>query len=314
MKKIDKYEVPEWMGRFPFPPDKKKVCIITKEMQVPFIYGFETTEIENQVYTSTDNLSIVEWILAPGRHIGPAAQHLHGDECYYLLEGELTVCNPETGESFILKEGDAIYIPQETRHQGFNFTNNRVVVIACMAPVIWAEDTGSVIPKVESPRFLKGPEEPKYDKPQSLYSIPEVKRTIDALGNWPAPSSVLRKEKQLVILRPDNRLTLIHGRERHILFSFLVSNDYMNVAIVSIPVATTSEVEKHKGDEVINVLEGELCVRICNAGDGIKGETAFPHLRIRKRETMLIPEGVSHQYINFSNDVVKAYVAIAPRL
>lgn len=313
-KKLDKYEVPDWMGRFPFEPDKKKVCVIRKEMEASFIYGFEGTEIENYVYTSTDNLSVVEWGLASGLHIGPAAQHLHGDECYYLYEGELTVCNPESGESFVLNEGEAIYIPQETRHQGFNFGSKKVTVIACMAPVVWAEDTGSVIPQVKNPRFLKGPEEPKYGKTYPLYVLPQVKRTMDALGNWPAPSSALRKEKQMVALRSENRLNLISGKERHIFYSFMVSNDYMNVAIATIPIATTSEIEKHNGDEVINVLEGELCVRIVNPGDGMKGETAFPHMRVRNRESLLIPAGVSHQYINISNDVIKAYMAIAPRL
>ena len=313
IEKKDKYEIPEWMGCFPFPPNEKKPFKVTKDMRVPFIYGFETTEIENNVHVSTDNLNIVEWILAPGSHIGPAARHLSGDECYYVLEGELTVCNPETGESFIIKTGEAILIPQETRHQGFNFTKERIVVLACMAPKIWTKETGSIIPDVESPRFLKGPEEPKYGKPSPIYSIPKVRRNIDALGSWPAPGPKMREEKLLIVVKPDDNLTLIHGKERHILFSFLVSSDYMHVAIVTVPVAATSEFEKHAGDEVVSVLEGELCIRIYNEGDGEQGETAFPHVKIEPGDSMLIPEGTSHQYINFTSDVVKAHVAIGPK-
>jgi mannose-6-phosphate isomerase-like protein (cupin superfamily) len=206
-------------------------------------------------------------------------------------------------------------IPQRTRHQIFNMYDRRILVIACVAPVIWADDgMGTIIPRVEKPRFLKGPEEPSYGKPGSPYTLPNLKRSIDSIGSWPAPGPDLRKSKQLVIIRPHDQLQLLHGRQRHVLLSFVVSNDYMHLAILTVPTAGVSEFETHEGDEVINVLEGELCVRISSSEKERTDDATYPHIKLGTSERMFIPAGVRHQYLNFTNVPVKAYLAIAPKL
>jgi mannose-6-phosphate isomerase-like protein (cupin superfamily) len=308
--------VPDWIGNTPFPPEKKRPCKITEDMYADFLYGFIGTQVENHVFVSTDKITMAEWILPPGSHYEPAGFHLHGDECYYLVEGEATAFNAETGETFIFRAGEAMLIPQRTRHQIYNMTNRRIVTISCLAPKVWADDgMGTIIPQVEHPRFYKGPEEPAYkEAPLLEYISPPTKRNIDSLGNWPAPGPKLREIKQLTIIKPEDHLTLIHGKEKHVLFSFVVSNDYIHLAVLKVPVAGISELESHEGDEIINVLEGDLCVRIPTSEDERMDSATYPHTWLKARESMLIPEGVKHQYLNFTNDVVKAYVAIAPKL
>jgi mannose-6-phosphate isomerase-like protein (cupin superfamily) len=310
-----KNEVPHWIGNTPFPPDQKRACKITEDMYTQFLYGFETTQVENQVFASTDRIFMAEFTLPPGSHYEPAGYHLHGDECYYLLEGDAVAFNAETGETFSFGTGDAMLIPQCTRHQLFNMYDRRIVVIACVAPLIWADDgMGTIIPQVEQPRFLKGPQEPSYGKPVPAYTLPKIKRSIDSIGNWPAPGPDLRKAKQLIIIRPEDQLQILHGRERHVLFSFVVSNDYMHLCVLTVPTASVSEFETHQGDEVINVLEGEFCVRISSTEGERTDDATYPHIKIGKRERMFIPAGVRHQYLNFTNSPVKAYLAIAPML
>jgi mannose-6-phosphate isomerase-like protein (cupin superfamily) len=307
--------VPEWIGNTPFPPDQKRPAKIAPDMVAEFLYGYEGSQVENQVFASTDHILMCEWTLPPGSHYHPAGLHLHGDECYYLLEGEATAFNAETGETFVFRVGDAMLIPQCTRHQIFNMTTERIVAIACVAPRIWADDgMGTIIPPVEHPRFYKGSDESSCGSPSSPYALPSLRRNLDSLGRWPAPGPELRQAKQLVIIRPNDQLALLHGRERHVLFSFVVSNDYMHLALLTVPVAGVSEFETHGGDEVINVLEGELCVRVSASADERSDDATYPHFKLGNREKMLIPAGVRHQYMNFTNDVVKAYLAIGPRL
>ena len=307
--------IPEWIGNTPFPPEKKRVCRITRDMYVGFLYGFETTQVENQVFACTDMIFMCEWTLPPGSHYEPPGYHLHGDECYYLLEGEATAFNPETGETFTFGKGDALIIPQCTRHQIFNMTDKRIVAIACVAPAIWADDgMGTIIPKVETPRFYKGRDNPSEGRVPPPYKLPELKRNIDSIGIWPAPGPELRKAKQLVVVRPRDQLALIHGEERHVLFSFVVSSDYMHLGVLTAPVAGVSEFETHQGDEVINVLEGELCVRISSSIEERSDDATYPHYKLFEGDKMFIPAGVRHQYMNFVNDPVKAYIAVAPRL
>jgi mannose-6-phosphate isomerase-like protein (cupin superfamily) len=309
--------VPDWIGNTPFPPQKKKPCKITEDMYVSFLYGFIGTQVENHVFASTDKVTMAEWILPPGSHYEPAGLHLHGDECYYIVEGEATAFNPETGETFIFREGDAMLIPQRTRHQIYNMTDKRILTISSLAPKVWSDDgMGTIIPQVEHPRFYKGTEEPTYKEAPLIEQIfPSlIKRNIDSLGSWPAPGPKLRETKQLFIIKPEDQLTLIHGREKHVLFSFIVSNDYFHLAILKVPVSGISELETHKGDEIIHVLEGDLCVRIPTSEEERMDSATYPHFWLKTRESMLIPEGIKHQYMNFSNKRVKAFVAIAPKL
>jgi len=303
-----------WIGNTPFPPGEKRVCKIPEEKYASFLYGFETTQVSNVVFASTDKILMAEFVLPPGSHYEPAGYHLHGDECYYLIEGNVTSFNAETGETFSFGKGDAMLIPQKTRHQLFNMNNERVVVLACVAPRIWADDgMGTIIPAVSSPRFFKGGEDVPYGDAVEATGLPKLKRSIDNLGNWPAPGPYLREAKQLVIIRPADQLTLVHGKERHVEFSFIVSNDYMHLSLLTVPVAGVSEFETHDGDEVFDVLEGELCVRVSPPGER-SDDSTYAHYVIGERQRMFIPAGERHQYLNFTNSVVRAYVAVAPRL
>jgi mannose-6-phosphate isomerase-like protein (cupin superfamily) len=310
------HTVPAWIGNTPFSPSEKRPCRITEDMEVSFLYGFEGTQVENRVFASTDRVFVGEWTLPPGSHYEPAGYHLHGDECYYLLEGDALAFNAETGETFAFHAGDAMLIPRKTRHQIFNMSTQRVVAVSSVAPTIWAPDgMGTIIPQVESPRFYKSPGEPAHRGALKKAFVPErLKRSVDSLGSWPAPGPALRELKQLLIIKPEDQLALIHGKERHVLFSFIVSNDYMHLALLKVPVAGVSEFETHGGDEVIDLLEGELCVRIRDSADERSDDATYPHFRLGAREKMIIPEGVEHQYMNFTNAAVTAFVAVAPRL
>ena len=140
-----------------------------------------------------------------------------------------------------------------------------------------------------------------------------MKPGIAGLGRWPALGSELRQAKQLTPIKPEDQLPLIHGKERHVLFSFVVSNDYMHLAVLTVPVSGLSELESHKGDEILAVLKGTLVVRVPADNDNPKDAT-YASYQIKEGEKFFIPEGVRHQYMNFTNEEVKVYVAIGPGL
>jgi len=152
--------IPSWIGRHPFPPEGKKFVVITKDMELSTLYGFEGTQVECKRFVSTDKLTLSRWTLPPGTRYEPAGQHNFGDELYYILEGQPVGFNPETGDTYQLQAGDALYIPQGTRHQMFNFTSKVAVAIGVVAPKIWARDKmGTKVPPVEKPKFYKAWEE-----------------------------------------------------------------------------------------------------------------------------------------------------------
>ncbi len=138
---------------------------------------------------------------------------------------------------------------------------------------------------------------------------------VDYLGRWPVNGAKVRKEKRLVAIRADSHLHLIHGREQHVLVSMIVSNDFLNVGLITIPVGGYSEMESHAGDETLYALEGDLTVRTIGLDDKEDKESAsFMSYEIHQSEKMLIPEGTRHQYLNFTEEIVKVFFAVAPRL
>lgn len=142
-----------------------------------------------------------------------------------------------------------------------------------------------------------------------------MKPNHKSLYKWPVEGKKAREDKILFHLTPHQQLPLIHGRKRHVLFSFIVSNDYMHVAVLTIPAGGYSEVESHKGDEASYVLEGELVVRLVSKEESEDEKTAvYESYHVHEGEKCLIPEGIKHQYINFTSRVTKVFVVIGPRL
>ena len=156
-KEKKKETIPKWIGNHPFSPEEKKPVVITKDMELSTLYGFQGTQVESQIFVSTDKVTFSDWTLPPGGIIEPPGLHNYGDEVYYFIEGDPVAFNPEKGEVYQLHTGDALLIPRGTRHQIYNFTEKKIRAISVVAPRIWVEDSvGIKIPPVEKPKYYKG--------------------------------------------------------------------------------------------------------------------------------------------------------------
>ena len=140
------------------------------------------------------------------------------------------------------------------------------------------------------------------------------KGALDLLGKYPLSGEEARKNKRLIHIPPDKMLRLIHGKQNHILVSFFVSNDFVHFGKIQIPRGVYSDPEKHKGDEVLFVLKGRLTVQVYEEEDEEDASVLHESYEILPEEQFLIPEGMKHRYLNFSNDVVEAVFGVAPEL
>ena len=140
------------------------------------------------------------------------------------------------------------------------------------------------------------------------------KCSLDLLGRYPVPGEEARKNKRLIHIPPDKMLKLIHGKENHILVSFFVSNDFVHFGKIQVPKGIYSDPETHRGDEVLFILKGKLTVQVYEEEDGEDTSVLHESYEILPEEQFLIPEGMKHRYLNFSNEVVEAVFGIAPEL
>jgi len=112
-----------------------------------------------------------------------------------------------------------------------------------------------------------------------------------------------------MVISEKDKLSVIWGEEYPVLLKFLVSNDLVHMAEFFLPAGglspRCSEAHSHQGDEAVYVCEGDLCVFFPDSKEA---------LEVLPQEVVFIPQGVKHQYINYSDQAVKAVKAVAPGL
>ncbi len=133
-----KAKVPEWMGKFPYPPGEKKPKIIREKDIITTVYGKGINPIEIAIVADTNRLFFSYYSIKPGSWFEPPDIHA-GDEIYYCLKGEATMFDPINGDTFILKEGDGFFIPKGTWHVGYNFGDKPFCLVTIIAPKAWAD-------------------------------------------------------------------------------------------------------------------------------------------------------------------------------
>ena len=129
---------------------------------------------------------------------------------------------------------------------------------------------------------------------------------LEGLGKWPLPGEeARRKPVRMFVVTDDTALRVIHGKEHRISITFYVSNDLIHLGKIAVPPHRFSEPESHKGDELVYALEGTLIIYL---------PETVQSFEVREGEAFFVPEGVAHEYHNFTDKVIKAVFIIAPQL
>lgn len=98
----------------------------------------ETSDL-NWLIASTDSMTVGEYQLSPGSHFSPADVHA-GDEIYYVLKGQVTMFQPETGQVMVVDQGDGILMPKGCPHIGYNFGETEARMLYVIAPKAWDDE------------------------------------------------------------------------------------------------------------------------------------------------------------------------------
>lgn len=282
---------------------------IGKEQLGYFTYpDFEIgTSDLNSLYISTKNLTMGTFELAPGSMFSPPDHH-PGEECYFIVEGELTEVNPVTGQALRIQKNEVLLIPKEGAHGGYNFGNKTMKAVFALAPNM-VQEQNFPTDLTGKWRVLKGKDEASYQVYPD-YEKKNIEGTINHVGRWPEEGRIIRQEpKYLRRIADDGKLNVVNGLENPYLMRFAVSNDLIHFGELIVPSGgkgcRISEPESHQGDTAIMVLEGTLSFLIMDTRETFK---------IEKNELMFIPAGVEYQMMNYWEDYVRAIFTIAPGL
>lgn len=134
--------------------------------------------------------------------------------------------------------------------------------------------------------------------------------SVDQIGHFPVEGKKARaKPVQFNHITREKMLRTIHGEQHPIPLTFYVSNDLVHMGEFVIPPGgkgvRASEPDVHGGDEAMYAETGPIVVLFPDTKEAFE---------VKSGETMYIPEGMRHQYMNYSSNLVKGVFAVAPQI
>jgi quercetin dioxygenase-like cupin family protein len=244
--------------------------------------------VSDRLYATSDKIHFIMFSLRPGaywRHSDTFKPVYGADEGYYVLQGRLTLHNPQTGEVCLVNEGEALHFRRDTWHYGYNITTRETLVLEAFAPVP-ADITPDELARAAPP-------------------LPEVRSgRYELLGDWPWNSEAARQVQTLRVLRPPDWLHIIAGEKTPLLVSLFVATDKLTMGCFSLLPGIETDVESHPGDEVAVVVEGRVNLHLPGA-NGL--------FDLRRHDGFFVPGGVQHQYYNPSDQPATVVFGVAPK-
>lgn len=306
----------EFFGNWPYPPDRKKPCLIKEADRKMFIFSPEVPEESNSVElaVSTDQLHCGFMEMAPGSTWHFVDEHL-GDETYYILSGNLTELECVSGECVEAHPGDTLYIPMGCKHKGYNFSEEKQRIFWVIAPVMWPEETDTSFPR-ETIRMYKNGKDPSSigAKEESAFGLRKEYKLrvsdVNQLGRFPVPGDEARQPPiYYYVMNDKNCLTTVFGLKHPMRLRFFVSNDFLHVGEFYLPAggvgSRVSEVDEHGGDAAIYGVRGPITVFLPDAVETFQ---------VKDGDVLYLPPHTRHQFINYNQWPIVGYFAIAGEL
>lgn len=128
----------ENLGNFPVPGPEgrktKELYHITRENMLYTIHG-ATHPVAMNFFVSNDACHLGEIIIPVGEGSRASEPDIHrGDAVIYCEIGPIAFYLPGTKETFLIHEGEAMYLPEGTHYQCVNYTKHAVKGIFMIAP------------------------------------------------------------------------------------------------------------------------------------------------------------------------------------
>lgn len=248
----------------------------------------ESGEVPDAIYISNEKIHLMVFTMAPGggfTHSGEFRTVFAADELYFVLEGELVLSNPETGEVRVAKAGEAVFFRGDTWHHGFTAGLERVRILEFIAPGPLSGNTQA------------------YARTKPM--LAELKGVDDRwLGRWPMERAAARAAATMDVVGEQDVLWELHGAER-VLVGNRVSTERMTVATIHLRPGQRSDLQVHEGDELAFMFDGEAGARLPEN----EGQTWF---ELRPEDGLYIPGGTPHRYQNFSGRMATLFVIVGP--
>ena len=239
------------------------------------LWGDETSGfVLDRVWLSSERLHVLEFSLPVGGHFGHSETNptiFAADELLYVLEGEVLLSNPSTGETQRAEAGEALFFRRDTWHHGRAGGDTSVTVLEFFSPPP-ATGASSVYAR------------------QQPYLDPADVKTIDEriLLNWPMQADRIRTEQRITPIRESD---LAWANNGELQLGFLASTEHLSVMRCRLRAGAAGPTERHPGEEFVLLLSGALTVWTPEAPNA-------NCLHLGPGDGAVLPPQTIHRYIN----------------
>jgi mannose-6-phosphate isomerase-like protein (cupin superfamily) len=248
-------------------------------------------QVKDWYYGSSSKIHMAMFSLPPGgmwRHSDRHKSYYYADECYYLLAGELTMHNPETGDVAVLHAGEALTFRERTWHYGYNFAGVETSIICTFAPV--PEDISSAAAQAAAV--------------PPLTEIRQGRWELTGRDGYPWNREEARRTERFRILPPSDWLPVIQGLERPIRVDLMIATDKQTSGLFRLLPGVTTDRETHHGDEVVFCVSGQASLYLPDTDEWFE---------LHSKDGAWVREGVSHRWYNTSGEPASVFFGVAPR-
>jgi mannose-6-phosphate isomerase-like protein (cupin superfamily) len=271
-----------------------KPTVVRRSEALRFLWGDETAHfVPDLIYGRGERMAALIFKLPPGEYFRSSETWrtiYDQDRYYYVVTGELTIQDPETGDVAVAKANEVIYWRGARYHFGYNFNFEETLVLDWYAPQERPSHIPEITTSVSKRRLGK-----RIDGREEL------------LTNWPSgltsDRAMRHKDGRVTALRRSDALSIIHGEKMPIRMDIFASSSNLTAGVFDLRPSIMSDPEVHGGDETLFALEGSIHVYLPDTYDWFE----LHHL-----DCLYLPEGTRHQYANNGSHLARAAFCVAP--
>jgi quercetin dioxygenase-like cupin family protein len=274
------------------PFDKAKVVRFGEATR--FLWGDDVSgQVADVIYGRNERIGALTFRLRPGgffRSSDTWKSYFDQHRYYFVVEGDLTIHDPESGEVAVARKGEVIHWRGAKWHFGYNFTSEETIVLDWYAP----QERPPHVTEVEFGRT-----KPKFEEGRP--------GRIELLGQWPDALTTSRHDAHktggVSTITKTDALHFVHGERFPVRESLFVSSSALTAGTVTLMAAARSDDRVHPSDKVIFNLQGRLHVYL---------PKSFDWFELNEQDVLYIPPNVPHQYWNYSSDSLSFAFMVVP--
>jgi quercetin dioxygenase-like cupin family protein len=247
----------------------------------------EAGRVADWIYVSSQEIHQIVFGVAPGgsfRHSEAYRTIFGADEVFLVLEGEMAMSNPETGEVHLVKQGEFAFFRKDTWHHAHSVSKEALRVLEFFAP---PPATGTSGAYAKTKPYVS----------KSNYTQDEF------IHHW-IPTESMTRKTSIQVIREQDMLWRLEA-EQTILIGIVASTEHLTVGKMRLLPGQRSNLHTHAGAESIYVTQGTLNILAME-------DSGKTWLEANPKDGAYIPTGVAHQYYNYSADIVEFVFGVAP--